>query len=48
MPPGYPKANQVLTPAFDKILNGDATAEEAMKAAVPEANAILAEESKKS
>lgn len=48
MPPGYPKATQVLNPAFDKILNGDATAEEAMKTAVPEANAILAEEAKKS
>jgi multiple sugar transport system substrate-binding protein len=47
MPPGWPKVDKVLAPAFDKIRNGDATAIDAMKAAVPEANAILAEEAKK-
>jgi multiple sugar transport system substrate-binding protein len=41
MPPGYPKADSIITPALDAIWVGDQTAEEAMAAAVPEANAIL-------
>jgi multiple sugar transport system substrate-binding protein len=44
MPPGNPKANSVLTPALDAIWIGDMTAEEALSAAVPEANAILEQE----
>ncbi len=48
MPPGYPKVDKVLAPAFDKIRNGDATAADAMKEAVPEGNKILAEEAKNS
>lgn len=48
MPPGYPEADSLITPALDAIWVGDQTAEEAMAAAVPEANAILeAEMSKK-
>ena len=47
MPPGYPKADKVLGPAFDKIRAGEATAEQAMKEVMAEANAILAEEAKK-
>jgi multiple sugar transport system substrate-binding protein len=43
-PIGYPRANSVLQPALDAIWNGDMTAEEALTTAVPEANAILAEE----
>jgi multiple sugar transport system substrate-binding protein len=41
MPPGYPKADAVITPALDAIWIGDKTAEQAMAEAVPEANAIL-------
>jgi len=41
MPPGYVEADSIITPAMDAIWVGDMTAEEAMKAAVPEANAIL-------
>ena len=41
MPPGYPEADAIITPALDAIWVGDQTAEEAMKAAVPEANGIL-------
>ena len=41
MPPGYNEADQVITPAMDAIWIGDKTAEEAMKAAVPEANKKL-------
>jgi multiple sugar transport system substrate-binding protein len=41
MPPGYPEADQVITPALDAVWVGDKTAEEAMKAAVPEANKAL-------
>jgi multiple sugar transport system substrate-binding protein len=48
MPPGYPKVDQVLTPAFDKIRAGEATAAEVMPDAVAEGNKILAEEAKKS
>ena len=42
--PGWPKASSIITPALDAVWIGDATAEEAMVAAVPEANAILADE----
>ena len=41
MPPGYSEADAIITPALDAIWIGDKTAEEAMKAAVPEANKIL-------
>jgi multiple sugar transport system substrate-binding protein len=41
MPPGYPKADAIITPALDAIWIGDKTAAEAMAEAVPEANAIL-------
>jgi multiple sugar transport system substrate-binding protein len=41
MPPGYGEAESIITPALDAIWVGDQTAEEAMKAAVPDANAIL-------
>ncbi len=41
MPPGYSKADAVITPALDAIWIGDKTAEQAMAEAVPEANAIL-------
>jgi len=41
MPPGWPKATSVVYPALDAVFVGDQTAEEAMAAAVPEANAIL-------
>ena len=40
-PPGWAEANQILTPAMDKIWVGDATAEQAMAEAVPNANKIL-------
>jgi multiple sugar transport system substrate-binding protein len=43
-PPGWTAANtQYITPALDSVFNGDATAEAAMAAAVPEANKILQE-----
>jgi multiple sugar transport system substrate-binding protein len=41
MPPGYNEADSIITPALDAVWVGDQTAEEAMKAAVPDANAIL-------
>lgn len=41
MPPGWNKADSIITPALDAIWVGDKTAEEAMAEAVPEANAIL-------
>ena len=41
MPPGYVQADSIITPAMDAIWVGDMTAEEAMKTAVPDANAIL-------
>jgi len=44
MPPGYPKADSLITPALDAIWVGDKTAEEALAEVVPEANAILQEE----
>ena len=47
MPPGWAKVDKVVTPAFDKILAGEASAADVMKTAIPEANAILAEENKK-
>lgn len=43
MPPGYNEADAVITPALDAVWIGDQTAEEAMKAAVPEANKKLEE-----
>lgn len=44
LPIGYPRATSVLQPALDAIWIGDMTAEEALTAAVPEANAILEQE----
>jgi multiple sugar transport system substrate-binding protein len=44
MPPGYPKIGSIINPAFDAIWVGDQTAEEAMAAAVPDANVILEQE----
>ena len=41
MPPGYPQAASIITPALDAVWIGDMTAADAMAAAVPEANAIL-------
>jgi ABC-type glycerol-3-phosphate transport system substrate-binding protein len=41
MPPGNAEAASVINPALEAIWVGDMTAEEAMKAAVPEANKIL-------
>ncbi len=48
MPPGYPKADSVITPALEAVWIGDMTAADAMAAAVPEANAILEAEMAKS
>ena len=42
-PPGWNEASLIITPALDSIWNGNATAEEAMAQAVPEANKILEE-----
>ena len=47
MPPGWNKAAAIVTPALDAVWVGDQTAEEALAAAVPEANAILEAEQKK-
>jgi len=47
MPPGYPKTNDIMQPAWDKIRIGEATAEEALPPAVAEANKILEEEAMK-
>jgi multiple sugar transport system substrate-binding protein len=44
MPPGYPKADSIITPALDAIWIGDKTAAAAMAEAVPEANDILKQE----
>jgi multiple sugar transport system substrate-binding protein len=44
MPPGYPEADSIITPALDAIWVGDKTAEEAMAEVVADANAILQEE----
>jgi multiple sugar transport system substrate-binding protein len=41
LPPGYPEASQIITPALDKVWVGDATAAEALGTAVPEANKVL-------
>jgi len=46
-PPGYPKADQIITPALDAIWIGDKTAADAMAEAVPEANKVLQEEAAK-
>ena len=43
MPPGYSEADSIITPALDAIWVGDATAADAMKAVVDDANAILME-----
>ncbi|GAB4458162.1 MAG: hypothetical protein Fur0044_51410 [Anaerolineae bacterium] len=48
MPPGWTKATSVLYPALDSVFVGDQTAEEALVAVVPEVNAILEAELKKS
>jgi multiple sugar transport system substrate-binding protein len=42
MPPGYPEADALITPALDAVWVGDKTAADAMKAVVPQANAVLA------
>ncbi|MBK8797040.1 MAG: sugar ABC transporter substrate-binding protein [Anaerolineales bacterium] len=42
-PPGWAEATQIVTPALDKVWVGDATAEEAMAQAVPDANKVLQE-----
>jgi multiple sugar transport system substrate-binding protein len=42
-PPGWAEADQIITPALDKVWVGDATAEEAMAQAVPDANKVLQE-----
>jgi len=47
MPPGYSKIDKVLQPAFDKIRSGDATADQAIKDVIGEANQLLAGEAKK-
>jgi multiple sugar transport system substrate-binding protein len=47
MPPGWAKADAIITPALDAVWVGDQTAEEAMVAAVPEANALLEAEQHK-
>ncbi len=47
-PIGYPRATSVLNPALEAIWIGDQTAEAALTAAVPEANAILDEEQARS
>lgn len=47
-PPGYSKADAIITPALQKVFVGDQTAEAAMAEAVPEANDILKAEQKKS
>ena len=47
MPPGWAKVDKVVGPAWDKIMIGEASAADVMKATIPEANAILAEENKK-
>jgi ABC-type glycerol-3-phosphate transport system substrate-binding protein len=40
-PPGWAEADQIITPALDKVWIGDATAEQAMAEAVPAANRVL-------
>ena len=47
MPPGWSKADAIVTPALQSVWVGDQTAEEAMSAVVPEANAALEAEQKK-
>ncbi|MBV7336212.1 sugar ABC transporter substrate-binding protein [Chloroflexi bacterium TSY] len=47
-PIGWPEASAIINPALDAVWIGDKTAEEAMREAVPEANAILAKEQGKS
>lgn len=42
-PPGWAEADQIITPALDKVWVGDATAEQAMAEAVPSANKVLQE-----
>ena len=41
MPPGYPEADAIITPALDAVWIGDKTAEKAMTEAVPKANEVL-------
>jgi multiple sugar transport system substrate-binding protein len=47
MPPGWAKADAIITPALEAVWIGDQSAEEAMAVAVPEANAILEAEQQK-
>ncbi len=47
MPPGWAKADSIITPALDAIWIGEKTAEEALKPAVADANAVLKEEAAK-
>jgi len=46
MPPGYVEAEALVTPGLDKVWIGDATADAAMKEAVPAANKILEDAAK--
>jgi multiple sugar transport system substrate-binding protein len=46
-PVGWPQASLVITPAMEKVWIGDATAEQAMAEAVPQANTVLQEEAAK-
>jgi multiple sugar transport system substrate-binding protein len=47
MPPGYPKAVQILQPAWDQIRVGKALAKDALPPVVAEANKALTEEAMK-
>jgi multiple sugar transport system substrate-binding protein len=47
MPPGWSKADAIITPALEAVWVGDKTAEQAMAEAVPEANTILETEQQK-
>lgn len=48
MPPGWPKINPIMDPAWDQIRLGTAKAADVLPPAVEEANKILAEEAKAS
>jgi multiple sugar transport system substrate-binding protein len=47
MPPGGPKTDAIMQPAWDQIRVGKALAKDALPPAVAEANKVLAEEAKK-
>lgn len=46
-PVGWPRADAIVTPALDRVWIGDATAEEAMAEAVPQANQVLQDEAQR-